>query len=365
MKTIYFLVEWHKDKKKTWSGTCWGLYSALQKYIKVKDIDIHESYFCRIVRKIFKIDSQLGLRNIILKRNNVKRHLRGDKNAIVFQFAEVIKDTENINTYLYIDVDVNYVKHLHDNELEIFNLSNFSSANLSSINIRNESQLAYLTNCRGVFTMGNWLKKSLIERLNISPERVHHVGGGVNLNITKIKDNIKENNKILFVGRDFERKGGFLVLEAFKILKNSKKDAELHIAGPATCPFDNNIDGVFYYGDCNHENIEELMNLCDIFCMPSYFEAYGLVFIEALAFGLPCIGRNAYEMPFFIENEKTGLLIDNDDPSDLASKMNTLLKDLSYKERVRSRRDWYISNYSWDSVANKIYNTIENDCLNK
>ena len=213
--------------------------------------------------------------------------------------------------------------------------------------------------------MGNWLKKSLIERLNISPERVHHVGGGVNLNITKIKDNIKENNKILFVGRDFERKGGFLVLEAFKILKNSKKDAELHIEGPATCPFDNNIDGVFYYGDCNHENIEELMNLCDIFCMPSYFEAYGLVFIEALAFGLPCIGRNAYEMPFFIENEKTGLLIDNDDPSDLASKMNTLLKDLSYKERVRSRRDWYISNYSWDSVANKIYNTIENDCLNK
>ena len=48
--------------------------------------------------------------------------------------------------------------------------------------------------------------------------------------------------------------------------------------------------------------------MCDVFCMPSYFEAYGLVFVEALTFGLPCIGRNCYEMPYFIEEGKTGLL---------------------------------------------------------
>ena len=49
--------------------------------------------------------------------------------------------------------------------------------------------------------------------------------------------------------------------------------------------------------------------MCDVFCMPSYFEAYGLVFVEALTFGLPCIGRNCYEMPYFIEDGKTGLLL--------------------------------------------------------
>ena len=38
--------------------------------------------------------------------------------------------------------------------------------------------------------------------------------------------------------------------------------------------------------------------------MPSYFEAYGLVFIEALTYGLPCIGRNAFEMPNFIQDSE-------------------------------------------------------------
>lgn len=96
------------------------------------------------------------------------------------------------------------------------------------------------------------------------------------------------------------------------------------------------------------------MNSCDIFCMPSYYEAYGLVFIEALVYGLPCIGRNCYEMPYFIEDGNTGLLIDKDDPEDLAKKMAALLEDYSFAERVREKRDWYVNEYSWDTVANRI-----------
>ena len=44
-------------------------------------------------------------------------------------------------------------------------------------------------------------------------------------------------------------------------------------------------------------------NLCDYFVMPSKFEAYGLVFAEALIYGLPCIGKKCYARPEFINNE--------------------------------------------------------------
>ena len=51
--------------------------------------------------------------------------------------------------------------------------------------------------------------------------------------------------------------------------------------------------------------------------MPSYFEAYGLVFAEALTYGLPCIGRDKFAMSEFIEDGCTGRLISGEDVEEL------------------------------------------------
>lgn len=98
--------------------------------------------------------------------------------------------------------------------------------------------------------------------------------------------------------------------------------------------------------------------MCDIFCMPSYFEAYGLVFVEALTFGLPCIGRDCYEMPYFIDEGNTGLLLRHDDPHELATLMLTLLHDPAYQHRVSSLRPHYLQEYSWDAVAERMAKVI-------
>ena len=206
--------------------------------------------------------------------------------------------------------------------------------------------------------MGQWLKEDLINRCGISSDKVYHVGGGTNIDINLIKEVPKANNKILFVGRDFKRKGGYLVYDAFKILKQEKKDAELYVAGPISNPIENPIEGYIFLGDCSYEKVSQLYNMCDIFCMPSYFEAYGLVFVEALIFGLPCIGRNCYEMPYFIDDEQTGFLLKNDDSSELAQLMKRLLNDSTIKKNVLDRREWYIQEYSWNTVAQRIKEVI-------
>lgn len=92
--------------------------------------------------------------------------------------------------------------------------------------------------------------------------------------------------------------------------------------------------------------------------MPSYFEAYGLVFIEALTYGLPCIGRNVYEMPYLIEDGVTGLLIENDDVKNLTEKIHILLTDETIRNNVKLKREWFIKEYSWDNVASKILNIV-------
>ena len=95
--------------------------------------------------------------------------------------------------------------------------------------------------------------------------------------------------------------------------------------------------------------------------MPSYFEAYGLVFIEALAYGLPCIGRNAYEMPYFIEQGETGFLLEKDHVEELATLIKELLSNERIKKNVIDRRESYLQKYTWDAVAERIYHFIVNN----
>lgn len=224
-----------------------------------------------------------------------------------------------------------------------------------AIDNRAKSQADYYCTCQGIFTMGKWLAADLVNRCGIPAEKVHHVGGGINLDRSLIDYRHKTGNKLLFVGRDFRRKGGHIVYEAFCQLKATMPEVELFVAGPSVDPFpENKVDGYHYCGDCDRNRLSQLFNQCDVFVMPSYFEAYGLVFIEAFTYGLPCIGRNCYEMPHFIEDGKTGVLLKEDNVEELAEMMHRLLTDESFKQKVCEKKDWYIQEYFWDTVARRV-----------
>lgn len=162
----------------------------------------------------------------------------------------------------------------------------------------------------------------------------------------------------MFIGKDFKRKGGFITYEAFKLLRKQGENVELYIIGPTVDPIDKPIEGYHFIGQIPYEEEAKYYNMCDVFCMPSYFEAYGLVFVEALTFGLPCIGRNCYEMPYFIQDGETGLLLNHDDHKELAIILNRVLHDDSFSRNVVSRREQYIHDYSWDTVAQRISKVI-------
>lgn len=362
MNKLYYVVNWGKDKKKAWSGTNYGLYVALSKLFQIKEIELQSSQDILPIRVLNKIlhKNDFEIKNIIRERNKILKSLHR-KESIFFQFSEIIPDNDYFFTYIYQDLSASYIKYISSENNKIFKYSGFSINSTKSIYDRCKMQENYYENCKGIFTMGKWLEKDLIERCGFSRDKVHHVGGGINLDYKLINPREKTNNKILFVGRDFQRKGGHIVYNAFKILKKQLPNIELYIAGPARNPINNPIDGYFFCGDCNHDKLSDLFNMCDIFCMPSYFEAYGLVFIEALVYGLPCIGRNSYEMPYFIKNNENGLLLENDNPNELAQLMKKLLFDDTIKKNVISNRDYYIHEYSWDTVAHRIYKIITNN----
>lgn len=361
MDKVYFLVDWQKNKEVTWSGTCWGLYCALKKHQEIIDCNLHETdwqtFYHKCLRKLKLEKRDMNLSAIY--RQRIKKEVNIRKGN-VFQFAEVLTDTPQRKTFIYQDLSVDYVHYMHNTLPQIFAFSGYQEYTSQVIQQRKIVQNDYYQNCSGIFTMGQWLANDLIDRCGLPAAKIHHVGGGINLDKSRINYGNKTGDKILFVGRDFIRKGGELVLKAFSILKKQRHNAELYVAGPAQNPLPEGMNGYHYMGDCSHDKLSDLLNKCDIFVMPSHFEAYGLVFIEALTYGLPCIGRDAYEMPYFIKDGETGLLMKDNDTEQLASMMLRLLQDEKIKNNVRSRKDWYIKEYSWDTVAERIMNVINN-----
>lgn len=223
--------------------------------------------------------------------------------------------------------------------------------------------MKFYKKCKGIFTMGQWLVDDLVSNTGIDPGKVHAIGGGCNVDISSIDRSGKQSNKILFVGKEFERKGGEVVLEAFKILKKEKMpDAELYIAGPENWPLPGEIpEGVNFLGLMRPEKLAAYYNLCDIFVMPSRSEPFGIVFAEALIFGLPCIASNAFSMKEIITEGKNGYLIDKENPVELADKMHRLLHNEDIKSYVAGHQEAYRKKYSWDTIAKFVLTTIQND----
>lgn len=364
---LHFLVEWLPgNKERSWSGTNWGLFLSLQKHFQVRDIDLFQpqSFVSKVLRKLHLRCNDLGISRNLKNKKRILPMLddlwrKDGQVQQVFQFAEVATDAPQRQTYIYQDLAVPYIEYMRQHLPDDYAVSNFQNIPLRYLAKRSKIQMEYYRTCSGIFTMGKWLKRYLVNECRL-PECKIMSTGGINVNKDLIRDKSQRNGKrILFIGRDYVRKGLPELYDAFLILKQSIPDAELYVAGPATNPYPKAVDGYHYMGDCNHDKLSELLNLCDIFAMSSHFEAYGLVFIEALCYGLPCLARNAYEMPYFIEDGKTGILINDYDRPNMAKQLQRLLADDEIRRNVQSKREWYLKEYSWETVAERISNFIQ------
>lgn len=359
-----YICIWAKNKEQTWSGTSYSLYKALSQIMNVNDKGFMLSKTEKFLIKISSIlfNNHVNILSTIIPRLHLQFRKRESEN-IQLQIGDISESHSDY--YIYQDLSIDSLIELKEKDVESFAFSNYQSVSEKKLYKRNSYQKKIYDNSSGIFTMSKWLADSLIYFSGIDKNKVHHVGGGINIDPSKIANYSKSNNKILFVGRDFQRKAGYQVYEAFKILlEKYDKNAELYIVGPSVNPFKDAVENVKFVGDIPSDELVKYFNMCDIFCMPSYFEAYGLVFIEALAFGLPVFGRNKFAMKEFIDDGYNGYLIEEDNYDEWALKIFDLLNNQKIKENVKSQQEKYIHDYSWDTVAGRIKKIIDEDHKN-
>jgi len=170
----------------------------------------------------------------------------------------------------------------------------------------------------------------------------------------------RAKNKILFIGYEFTRKGGETLLAAFVLVKKALPQAELIIAGPqrpAVVP-----TGVTWLGKVkDRQKIASIFQEAAVFVLPSFCEPFGLVFLEAMAYGLPCIGSRRDAMPEIIQEGETGFLVEPDDVNDLAAKIIQLLTDDQLRQRMGSAAEKRLNeHFTWDLMGKRVTSAIKN-----
>lgn len=209
-----------------------------------------------------------------------------------------------------------------------------------------------------------WLRNSFIEGFGQDSAKVVNVGSGANLHA--VPDAVERDfhdTRWLFVGKDFIRKGGPQVLEAFERLRATQPEAELWIVGPRENP--STQPGVRFFGRIDRSDPEgetlmvKLYEEATGFVMAPFYEPSASVFLEAMGYGLPCIGSTFGAIPEFVADGTTGFLVSPGDVDQLVDRLSQLSSNpAEAKAMGDSGRERFLRDFTWDAVASRIVDAI-------
>jgi glycosyltransferase involved in cell wall biosynthesis len=238
---------------------------------------------------------------------------------------------------------------------------------------------ALVNNTLNVFS-SNWALQAAVDETGNDSIRTAMVPFGANLLqepshdevLSFIESRDPATIKLLFLGKEWKRKGGDIAVSVLKALQALKINAELHIIG---CTPEKDVvtnDGVIVHGfvdrstSAGSQYFKKILAASFLLLFFSSVEAYGLALCEANAYGVPCIATNTGGIPTIIRNGYNGYLIEQPlKPEEIALQIKELLIDQdSYKALALHSRKEYEERLNWQ-VAGKALAQLITKQLNK
>ena len=214
-----------------------------------------------------------------------------------------------------------------------------------------------------VFTMSEHVRRSAIDHYNINPEKVECVFAGSNSETDpRALDNDDFGNKrIVFVGVDWERKGGPELVNAFRLLLREHPDAVLDIVG---CSPEINCPNVNVVGRVPLDEVKVFFRKSSVLCVPTKVEPFGIVFVEAFAHKIPVVSSDLGALPQIVEHGRSGYLCDPSDAESMAYHLGQLVGSpetcRDFGERGYQRVQEVLN---WDSVGKVMGDSIRSHLL--
>ena len=201
-----------------------------------------------------------------------------------------------------------------------------------------------------------WVRSSVVGDYRIDPAKVHAVGIGRNHEpVATTRD--WSTPRFLFVGKDWVDKNGPSLLAAFREVRAAVPDATLDVVGHHPLI---DVEGVTGHGFLRRDVAEQRERMTSLFAaatclvVPTSFEPAGIVYVEAAAAGLPCIGTDQGGASDLIGSG--GIAVD---PTDVSSIVQAMLS-MCVPDEARKRGEAALRRaplFTWTSVAQRLLQT--------
>jgi glycosyltransferase involved in cell wall biosynthesis len=221
-----------------------------------------------------------------------------------------------------------------------------------------------------------WVANSAVNYYQANPENIKVVTFGANVDpdvIPTIDDTLKKCQdktcRLLFIGKDWERKGGYIAFDTLKILNQMGVNAELVFLGCVPPEgFQHQKMKVIPFLNKNipeeQQQFSQLLLNSHFLLFPTRADCSPFVICEANAFGLPVITTEVGGIPTIIQNGKNGYTLPlSASGQDYANLIAQNFSDSShYQQLVRSSRQEYETRLNWDKWADNVYPVITSLC---
>jgi D-inositol-3-phosphate glycosyltransferase len=182
-----------------------------------------------------------------------------------------------------------------------------------------------------------------------------------------------ENRMVLFVGRIEPLKGVDTLIQAMSCLDFQDLHRPVHLAiiggEPNAIPEDMTDEMtrlqklcdelcmggmVIFLGKRGQDTLPYYYSAAEVLVMPSLYESFGMVALEAMACGTPVIASEVGGLGYLVQDGLTGYTIPDSDPKALCDKLSLLLGDSHLRETMGLRASQYALNYDWEKIAKQI-----------
>ena len=188
----------------------------------------------------------------------------------------------------------------------------------------------------------------------------------------------REDRMILFVGRIEPLKGVDTLIRAMACLqlKESARPVHLAIIGgdPSASPEQMTVEmarlqkmcddlglgqTVIFLGKRDQDTLPYYYSAAEVVVMPSHYESFGMVALEAMACGTPVIASEVGGLAYLVRDGETGFTIPAEEPETLCEKLSWLLNDLVLHQRMSGQAAEYAQDYAWDKIATQIVDVYD------
>jgi glycosyltransferase involved in cell wall biosynthesis len=211
-----------------------------------------------------------------------------------------------------------------------------------------------------IFTTSDFAKRSIVEDYGYPADRVTVAGSGTNIAVPERPiDRAAAPRRIAFIGKQWERKGGPILVEAFKRARTTHPDLELVIAG---CEPELDEPGVTVLGRVEQDGVGVLLREADIFAMPSSVEPSAIVYSEASAHSLPILATTSGGTPERVIDGQTGLLSEPGDVDGLTENLMRLLDEPRLAKTLgQGGFDLVSTEFTWAAAGRRVATAIHAD----